>query len=76
MQQVVEDNILMARKNDIRAIEANLKPLGRNLSSSQMCTLRTMKNLRFSILLKALACSCTIIGLGECNIIPQILRDP
>ena len=46
MQQVVEDNILMARKNDIRAIEANLKPLGRNLSSSQMCTLQTMKNLR------------------------------
>ena len=55
---------------------SNLKPLERNLSSSQMCTLQTMRNLRFSIALNALACSSTVIGLGECNIIPQILQDP
>ena len=50
--------------------------MGRYLSFLQMCTLSTIRNLRFPILLKALALNVTLSRLGEHNIMPRILSDP
>ena len=54
----------------------NLNSLERYLSFLEFCTLLTIRNLRFFILLKAEAFNDTVIGLGSHHIMPRILSDP
>ena len=54
----------------------NLNSLERYLSFLEVCTFLTIRNLRFSIFLKAEAFNDTVIGSGSHHIMPRILSDP
>ena len=54
----------------------NLNSLEKYSSFLEFCTFLTIRNLRFSIFLKAKAFNDTVIGSGSHHIMPRISSDP